>query len=189
MKNFRYAVSFMMVFALTLVFIGCAKPPQAERSDAKAALDAALAANADKYAATGFNAAKNLWVAAEDKMNTKKYAEAKQDYINAKLAFEKLRPAIDEGKSIMIHKLNEDIPLLEEDWKNLVASAKNLKNKMKDKKEAWAADTKTFEDGLFAAKGMNTDPVGATAKVAELRAIIDKWSATFKELGAAPAKK
>ena len=61
MKNFKYAVSFVMVLALALVFIGCAKPPEAEKSAAKAAMDAAVAAAADKYAAADFSAAKTLW--------------------------------------------------------------------------------------------------------------------------------
>jgi hypothetical protein len=32
------------------------------------------------------------------------------------------------------------------------------------------------------------DPTGAKAKAGELKAILDKWDATFKELAAAPAK-
>ena len=41
MKHFKYSVSFMMVLALVLVFIGCAKPPEAEKSAAKTAKKAA----------------------------------------------------------------------------------------------------------------------------------------------------
>lgn len=190
MRNFKYAVSFMMVFALALVFIGCAKPPEAEKSAAKASMDAAVAAGADKYAVAEFNTAKNLFVASEAKMSAKKYEEAKQSYVNTKAAFEKAAAAVVAGKKAMTDKVNADIAALEESWKNLEASAKSLKKKIKDKKEAWEADIKTFQEGLKAAKDtMANDPAAASSKVGELKAFIDKWDATFKELAGAPAKK
>ena len=61
MKHFKYSVSFLMVIALALVFIGCAKPPEAEQKAAKAAIDAAVSAGADKYAAADLDAAKKVW--------------------------------------------------------------------------------------------------------------------------------
>jgi hypothetical protein len=140
MKHFKYAVSFMTVLALVLVFIGCAKPPEAEKSAAKAALEKAAGA-----------------------------AEA--------------------GKKAMTDEVNAVVVSLEEGWKNLETAAKNVEKKMKDKKDAWAADTKTFLDGLQATKDMiASDPAGAKAKSGELKSILDKWDAAFKELAAAPAK-
>ena len=189
MKHFKYAVSFMMVLALALVFIGCAKPPDAEKSAAKSAMDAAVAAGADKYAATDFNAAKNLWDTSEAKMNEKKYEEAKQGYVNAKAAFEKAAGAAAAGKKAITDEVNAAVAGLEEGWKNLETAAKGVEKKMKDKKDAWAADTKTFVDGLKVTKDMiATDPAGAKAKSGELKSILDKWDAAFKELAAAPAK-
>jgi len=189
MKHFKYAVSFMMVLALTLVFIGCAKPPEAEKSAAKTAMDTAVAAGADKYAATDFNAAKNLWDTSEAKMNEKKYEEAKQGYVNAKAAFEKAAGAAAAGKKAITDEVNAAVAGLEEGWKNLETAAKGVEKKMKDKKDAWAADTKTFVDGLKVTKDMiATDPAGAKAKSGELKSILDKWDAAFKELAAAPAK-
>ena len=188
MKRFKYVVSFMMVLALALVFIGCAKPPEAEKSAAKAAMDAAVAAGADKYAATDFSAAKALWDTSEAKMNEKKYDEAKQGYVNAKAAFEKATGAAVAGKKAVTDEVNAAVAALEEGWKNLEASAKNVEKKMKDQKDAWAADVKAFEDGLKATKDMiATDPAGAKARAGELKSILDKWDATFKELAAAPA--
>ncbi|MCX5847362.1 MAG: hypothetical protein NTW12_13550 [Deltaproteobacteria bacterium] len=187
MKHFKYAVSFMMVLALALVFIGCAKPPDAEKSAAKAAMDAAVAAGADKYAATDFSAAKNLWDTSEAKMNEKKYEEAKQGYVNAKAAFEKAAGAAAAGKKAITDEVNAAVAGLEEGWKNFETAAKGVEKKMKDKKDAWEADTKAFVDGLKAAKDMiATDPAGAKAKAGELKAIIDRWDAAFKELAAAP---
>jgi PBP1b-binding outer membrane lipoprotein LpoB len=189
MKHFKYAVSLMMVLALALVFIGCAKPPDAEKSAAKAAMDAAVAAAADKYAAADFNAAKTIWDTSEAQMTAKKYEEAKQGYVGAKATFEKATGAAAAGKKAITDEMIAAVAGLEEGWKNLEASAKSVEKKMKDQKDAWAADTKAFEDGLKAAKDMiATGPAGAKAKAGELKAIIDKWDATFKDLAAAPAK-
>jgi hypothetical protein len=189
MKHFKYAVSFVMVLALALVFIGCAKPPEAEKSAAKAAMDAAAAAGADKYAAADFKSAKILLSTAEAKMNAKKYEEAKQDYVNTKATFDKATAAVAEGKKAMAEKVNTAIAGLEESWKSAQASAKGLKKKIKDKKEAWEADIKAVDDGFRAVKDMViNDPAGADTKTGELKSIIEKWDAAFKELASAPAK-
>jgi hypothetical protein len=73
-------------------------------------------------------------------------------------------------------------------WKDLRASAKKVEKKMKDQKEDWEADIKTFDEGLKAGKDMiASDPAGAKEKVTELKDIIERWDANFKELTAAPA--
>lgn len=189
MKQFKCAVSFMMVLALVLFFIGCAKPPEAEKSAAKVAMDKAIAAGAEKYAAADFKAAKAIWDGAEAQMTAKKYDEAKKGYVEAKAAFEKAPAAIEAGKKAMTEEANALVASLEEGWKNLETAAKGAAKKMKDKKEAWEADTKTFTDGLKATKdAIAADPIVAKAKAADLKALIAKWDAAFKELTAAPAK-
>lgn len=189
MKYFKYAVTSIMFLALALVFIGCAQPPEAEKSAAKAAMDAAVAAGADKFATADFNAAKNLWETSEAKMNEKKYEEAKQGYVNAKAAFEKAAGAAAAGKKTITDEVNTAMTTLEEGWKKLEATAKDVEKKMKDKKDEWAADTKAFEDGLKATKDMiAADLTGAKAKAGELKSLLDKWDAAFKELAASPAK-
>jgi len=63
----------VVVFAMTLM-LGCAKVPQQELDAAKAALDAAKAAEADRYAVPEFNAAKdslNAATAEIEKQNSK----------------------------------------------------------------------------------------------------------------------
>ncbi len=187
MKYFKCAVSFMIVFALALFFIGCAQPPEAEKAAAKAAGDAAVAAGAEKYAVADFSAAKSLWDASEAKMNEKKYEEAKQGYVNAKATFEKAAAAAAAGKKAVTDEVIAAVAGLEEGWKNLETAAKGVEKKMKDKKDAWEADSKAFVDGLKAAKDMiATDPAGTKVKTGELKAIIDRWDAAFKELAAAP---
>lgn len=190
MTRFKYSLSLIVFLALALVVIGCAKPPEAEKSAAKTAMDAAVSAGADMYAAPDFKSAKNTWDASEAQMNNKKYEEAKQGYVNAKAAFEKAVAAAAAGKKAMTDEANAAVAGLEDGWKNLAAVAKGFeKKKMKGKQDAWTADKKAFEDGLKATKDMIAyDPIGAKKKAGELKSLLDKWDATFKELAAAPAK-
>jgi hypothetical protein len=190
MTYLKHSVLLIIILAaLTMEFIGCTKPPDAERSAAKAAMDAAVAAGAEKYATADFDVAGKLWDTSEAKMSQKKYEEAKQGYVSAKAAFEKAASAAGAAKKAMTDEVNAAVVALEEGWKNLNASAKNVEKKMKDQKEAWAADVKAFEEGMKATKDMiAVNPAEAKVKVGELKSILDKWDATFKELAAAPAK-
>jgi len=191
MTHFKHSVSLMIIFALTLMFIGCAKPPEAEKSAARAAMDTAVSSGADKYAATDFETAKKLWDTSETQMTEKKYKEAKQGYIDAKAAFEKAASAGEAGKKAMTDEANAAVASLEKDWKNLEAAAKKIKKKMKDKKtkDAWAADTKAFADGLKATKDkIVNDPASAKANVGEIKSIIEKWDTEFKKLAATQSK-
>ena len=94
MKHFKYSVACLMVLALALVFIGCAKPPEAEQKAAKDAMGAAVSAGADKYAAADLDAAKKSLDTAEAQMKDKKYKEAKEGYVTAKAAFDKAAGAV-----------------------------------------------------------------------------------------------
>jgi hypothetical protein len=189
MERFKHAVSLMIVLALAFVFVGCATPPDAEKSAAQAAMGAAVSAGADKYAAADFGAAKSLWDTAESQMKDKKYKEAKQGYIDAKAAFEKATSGAEAGKKAMTDEANAAVASLEDGWKNLEATAKKIEKNMKDKKADWDADAKAFAENLKATKDMiAADPAGAKAKAGDLKAIIEKWDAAFKELAAAPAK-
>ena len=189
MKHFKYLASLVVVLSLAFVFVGCAKPPDAEKSAAKAAMDAAVSAGADKYAATDFAAAKSLWDTAESQMNEKKFKEAKQAYIDAKPAFEKAAGGVEAGKKAITDEATAAVASLEDGWKNLETAAKKAQKKMKEKKAEWDADVKTFTDGLTATKEMiSTDPVGAKARASELKAIIEKWDAALQEPAADAAK-
>jgi chromosome segregation ATPase len=188
MKGIKYSVSMMIVVALAFVFVGCAKPPDVEKSAAKAAMDAAVAAGADKYAAGDFESAKGRWDTAESQMGNKDYKDAKQSYIDAKTTFETAAGNVKANKDAA-DAANAALPSLENNWKDLEAAAKKVEKKMTDKMEEWASDQKAFTEGLQSAKDLIAkDPVGAKAKTDELKSTIDKWDATFKELAAAPAK-
>ncbi len=155
---------------------------------AKTAMDAAVAAGADKYAAADMDAAKKVWEASEAQMKDKKYKEAKQGYVDAKAAFEKAAAGVEAGKKAVAEEATAAVAALEEAWKGVAAAGKKLEKKMKDQKAAWDADVKAFEEGLKAAKeGIAADAFAAKTKAGELKAVIDKWEAAFKEMAAAPA--
>jgi hypothetical protein len=189
MKHLKFSVSVMMVLALVLVFIGCSKPPEAEQKAAKTAMDAAVAAGADKYAAADLAAAKKVWEAAEAQVKEKKYKEAKQAYVDAKAGFEKAAGAVAAGKKAVADEANAALAAVEAAWKGTEEAAKRVEKKMKDKKDAWTADAKAFGENMKAAKEMiATDAVAAKAKAGELKGVIEKWEAAFMELAATPDK-
>ena len=187
MAHFKQSLSLMIILVLTLIFVGCTTPPEAERSAAKVAMDAAVASGADKYATRIMDAAKKIWGAAENEMRAKKYDEAKQNYVTAKVVFDIAAGNAQEGKKIAAAEANAAITSLEEDWKNLNITAQNYGKMMKDDqmRDEWAADTRAFTEGLKAHKDkIVDDPVSAMANVSELKYIIEKWDIAFKKLAA-----
>ncbi len=186
MKHVKLSVSVCIVLALTLTFIGCAKPPEAEKQTAKSAMDAAISAGADKYSTDSLDAAKKIWDSAESQMKEKKYEEAKKSYIDATTAFKKA--AMDAGKKAAAEQANAALVTVEESWKNVEATAKKMGKKLKDK-EAWTADAKAISEGLGKAKEMiATNPSQAKDKLDDLKIMVMKWENTLKEMAAAPAK-
>ena len=180
-----------IILALTLVLVlgGCAQPPEVEKQAAKGAMDAAVSAGADKYAVAELDAAKKVWETAESQMNEKKYKEAKQTYIEAKAAFEKAGSAVEAGKKAASDQASAVLTSIEAAWKKLEAKANRLAKKMKNKRGAWIADSKTVTGGLAKANELiATDPAGAKPKLDELKAMVDKWDNILKEMAAAPAK-
>ena len=189
MKKIKYTVSLILVLSLSLVFIGCASAPEAEQKAAEAARDAAVKAGADKYAVADLQAAKKLLETSAAQVKEKKYKEAKQGYVDAKAAFDKAAGAVAAGKKAAAEEATSALAALEEGWKGIEASVKKIEKKLKDKKDAWEADTKSFVDGLKAGKEMiAADPLGAKTKVGELKAVVEKWDAAFKEMTVTPAK-
>ncbi len=186
MKHVKLSVSFCVVLALTLAFMGCAKPPEAEKQAAKAAMDATISAGADKYATDSLDAAKKIWDTAESQMKEKKYEEAKKSYIDATTAFKKA--AMEAGKKAAADQANAALATVEESWKNVEATGKKMEKNLKDK-EAWTADAKAISEGLGKAKEMiATNPSQAKDKLDDLKIMVMKWENTLKEMAAAPAK-
>lgn len=189
MKGIRSLLLVFVVLALGISFLACSKPPEAEREAAKKAMDAAISAGAEQYAAADLEPAKKLWDTAETQMKEKKYKEAKQSYIDAKAAFEKAAAAVEKGKKAAADQANAALKALEEEWKKLNGLAKKMEKKLKEKKNAWMTDAKTINGGLLKAKEtIAAAPAEAKAKLGELQALADKWEATFKEMAATPTK-
>jgi hypothetical protein len=182
MERFKHSVLLMIALALVFVFAGCfKKPPEKEINAAKAAMDAALAANADKYVPTEFEAAKDLWDKAQLQTMGKKYNEAKQFYIEAKAAFEKSMGGIEAGKKALAESMPATLAGIDADWKKLQANFKeNGKGLSMDE---WNADVKAYAEGQKTAKELiATDPAAAKVKADELKAMIAKWNTAIKDL-------
>lgn len=94
MKRIKLSVCLLLLLAWGILSGGCTKPPAAEREAAKKAMDVALSSGADKYAVDDWEAARKVWDTAESQVKEKKYKEAKESYINAKVAFEKVTESL-----------------------------------------------------------------------------------------------
>ncbi len=189
MKNLRFSVVSLFIFMLALIFIGCAKPPDAEKSAAQSALNAATTAGAEKYAAVPMEAGKMLWGEAEKQLRAEEFEAAKVGYLAAKTAFDKAAKATGEAKKALADEVTKTIAGLEEQWMAVQAAALAIEKKMAAQKEAWEADVLLLTQELQAAKGMIVaNAEGAKSKAVELKAIIDKWDTTVKELEKVPEK-
>jgi len=161
----------------------------AEKEVAKKAMDAALSAGADKYASPDLEAARRLWDAAESQMKEEKYKEAIGSYNEAKAAFDKAAAAVEAGKKAVSDQAKAALKTVEVEWNKLRATAKRMEKKLKDKKQAWTSDAKAIQEGLGKAKKMiASGPAEAKAKLDQLKTMIDKWEATFKEMAASTSK-
>jgi PBP1b-binding outer membrane lipoprotein LpoB len=189
MRTIKLLALISLVLTLGMVWAGCAKPPEAEKEAAKKSMDSALSAGAEKYSPADLETARKLWDTAESRMKEKKYKEAKQGYIDAKAAFEKAASAVEAGKKAVADQANAALKTIHEDWKKLHATAGKMEKKLKDKKRAWMADAKAISEGLAKSKEMiATAPAEAKAKLDELKAVIEKWGATFKEMATTTSK-
>lgn len=189
MKNLRFSVVSLFIFMLALIFIGCAKPPDAEKSAAQSALNAATTAGAEKYAAVPMEAGKMLWGEAEKQLQAEEFEAAKVGYLAAKTAFDKATKSAVAAKKALTDEVTKTVTGLEEQWKTVEAAALAIEKKMAAQKEAWDADVLLFTQELQATKGMiAANAEGAKAKAVELKAMIDKWDTTIKELASMPEK-
>jgi predicted Zn-ribbon and HTH transcriptional regulator len=188
MTNFKYSASVMIIFALTLALIGCVRPPEAEKSAAKAAMETAMSSGADKYAVADLDAAKKMLETANAQMKEKNYRKAKQDYLAAQAAFNKATGAVATGRKLAATEIQTAVATLEEKWKSITTAA-IIKIRDKEMKDDWAADEKAFAESLQAAKDMIVmEPAGAKGQVDKLKAIIAKWDTAKPEQQTATEK-
>jgi phage-related minor tail protein len=122
-------------------------------------------------------------------MKERMYKEAKESYSDAKAAFEKAAAAVEAGKKAVAGQARAVLKTLELEWKKLRVTAKKMEKKLKDKKQAWTVDAKAIKEGLGRSKEMIASaPAEAKAKLDELKTMIDKWEATFKEMAPSASK-
>ncbi|MFZ4438637.1 MAG: hypothetical protein ACOYOS_09445 [Syntrophales bacterium] len=189
MKRSIFFVPLMMTVMLAVAVIGCSQPPEAAKAAAKTAMDAAVSAEAGRYASADFETAMKLWETSEAQVKEKKYTEARQGYLDAKAAFEKATGIVAMGKKAIVGEVNTDelkaaMARIEEDWIKLQALAKKVEAKL-EKKKLWENDVKTFTERLKEATDMlATDPVSANLKLNALKPFIDSYTKLFKQLEA-----
>ena len=108
MRMIKLSVFALMVFAVGMVWVGCSKPPEAEKEAARKAMDAAFSAGADKYAPADLEAANKVWDTAESQLKEEKYKEAKESYIGAKAAFDRAAAAVEAGRKAAADQANAE---------------------------------------------------------------------------------
>ena len=189
MRMTKLSLSLLMALVLGIVLSGCSKPPEAEKEAAKKAMDAAISDGAGQYASTDLEAARKVWETAESQMKEKNYKEARQGYLDAKVAFEKAAAAVESGKKVVADQANAVLRTLEDKWKKLRVTASKMEKKLKGQKQVWTADAKAISEGLAKSKEMIASaPFEAKAKLDELRNMIDKWATTFREMAKSPSR-
>jgi hypothetical protein len=197
MKLSHVRVVVPLLAAVSLFTFACAMPPEAEKKAADAAVSAATAAGAEKYAPNEFSAMTAAVKKAEYEMSNKAYKKARASYEAVKnlaetatrTAVEKAATAAAAEKAAATAEAEKQIADLEGRWKELQGQAEAAAKKLKaDQKAAWDTDAKGVAEALEAAKAaVATDAAAAKAKLASIPAVLDKWAADLAAL-AAPAK-
>jgi LPS O-antigen subunit length determinant protein (WzzB/FepE family) len=189
MKLSHVRVVVPLLAAVSLLTVACASPPEAEKKAANAAVSAATAAGADKYAPSEFSAMTAAVQKAESEMSRKAYKEAKASYETVKDLAEKAAQAAVAGKAAARAEAEKLIADLEGRWKVLQGQVEAAAKKLKaDQKAVWDTDAKGVAEALEAAKAaVATDAAAAKATLASIPPVLDKWTADLAAL-AAPAK-
>jgi len=185
-----------LLASVSLLTLACTSPPEAEKRAADAAVSAATAAGADKYAPSEFAAMTAAVKKAEYDMSNKAYKKAKASYEAVKDLAEKATKAAEKAaaaaaaeKAAATADAEKQIADLEGRWKELQGQAEAAGKKLKaDQKAAWDTDAKGVAEALKEARAaVATDAAAAKAKLASIPAVLDKWAADLAAL-AAPAK-
>jgi hypothetical protein len=196
MKLSHVRVVVPLLATVSLFTFACATPPEAEKKAADAAVSAATAAGADKYAPSEFSAMTAAVKKAEYEMSDKAYKKARASYEAVKNLAEKAtkaaaagKAAADAEKAAATAEAEKEIADLEGRWKELQGQAEAAAKKLKaDQKAVWDTDAKSVADAFEAAKAaVATDAAAAKAKLASIPAVLDKWAADLAAL-LAPAK-
>ncbi|HEY6193260.1 MAG TPA: DUF4398 domain-containing protein [Bacteroidota bacterium] len=107
MKQTRNIIGFILVGAAMLFLFGCSQPPKEEEQAARVALDSARTAEAPAYAANEWTDADQGMTAAEAKMESKDYDEAKRLFLDAHAKAEIAIDAAARGKAQLTTEVDQ----------------------------------------------------------------------------------
>lgn len=182
--HFRVSVVAVAV-CLAGIFAGCAKAPERELADAKAALQAAQAVEADKYLAGRYNQAVKALEAAETEINkqnaafilNRKYSEA-TSLLNATTAVAaELKAEAAGAKQAIKAEVEEALPAAQSGIEELRKEIKKApRSKVKNILAALEADLTAADSSLVqaAAEIAAGNYVGAQQKIAKANALMRK---------------
>ncbi len=160
MKKIFYVMS---IFAAALLFTSCAKPPQAEIDAAKAALEQAKAAQADKYVEADFLAVQDslnavlVEVEAQSSKLFKSYGKAKEKLV-----------VITTNATELVAKTE----VRKEEIKTEVAAAQTAVAALLEEDNALLAKAPKGKEGKEAIEAIKVDLAGITASVAEVDGLL-----------------
>jgi len=202
----KLGVLVLSVVLMTALFAGCAKEPTVELDAAKAALEAAKAAEADRYLAADFNAAQDSLNAAVTEIETQKSKFAlTRSYDHAKKLIASAQTAADAAKEQVAAKKEqvrqEVVAALAEAQTNLTDTKALLKKAPRGKEgraalEAIQTDLTTIEqtslaevNTLLTSGDFLTAKDKATAALAKLKSIKDELQQAIDKKAAAMKKR
>lgn len=160
MKKIFYVMS---IFAAALLFTSCAKPPQAEIDAAKAALEQAKTAQADKYVEADFLAVQDslnavmVEVEAQSSKLFKSYGKAKEKLV-----------VITTQATELVAKTE----VRKEEIKTEVAAAQTAVAALLEEDNALLAKAPKGKEGKEAIEAIKLDLAGITASVAEVDGLL-----------------
>jgi len=176
-------ISVLPMIILFLFVAGCAKPPTEELNAAKAAIDGAISAGADKFAAEDAKKLNDDLQAANKQIEAKEYKKAKEMLVKLKADAEALKAAIPEKKE----KAKQNALSAQDEAKKAVDEAKALLEKAPKGKgtkadiEAMKADLKGLDDSLQEIKSL-IDGENYTGAIEKANSIKEKAGAVSNQI-------
>ena len=188
MRVVRIRRALSLLAAVSVLTVACASPPEAEKKAADAAVSAASAAGAEKFAPSEFAAMTAAMRKAESEMSSKSYKEAKASYEATKSLAEKAARAAETGKAAAKAEAEKMLADLEARWNDLKAKAEAATRGLKaEEKVVWDAAGVAIGTAFTEARAaVATDAVLARAKLGAIPAQLDKWEAGVTALASAP---
>jgi hypothetical protein len=177
-----------LLAAVSVLTVACASPPEAEKKAADAAVSAANAAGAEKFAPSEFAAMTASLRKAESEMSGKAYKEAKASYEATKELADKAARAAETGKAAAKAEAEKLLADLGARWSDLQAKAEAATRGLNaQEKTVWDAAGAAIGTAFTEARAtIATDAAAAKAKLAAIPAQLDKWEAGVTALASAP---